>query len=104
MGSWTLDYNFTDGLAANRAYGLAVDFSGLNPTIYWTSPINIWAAIDTGVAAVGTSILTADSNYAFRGLDFSPTVTIVPEPSTIALAGLGLAGLMSLRRKQNRKG
>ena len=104
LGSWTLDYNFTDGLAANRAYGLAVDFSGLNPTIYWTSPTNIWAAIDTGVAAVGTSILTADSNYAFRGLDFSPTVTIVPEPSTITLAGLGLAGLLSLRRKQNRKG
>ncbi len=95
--SWTLAYNFTDGLTANRAYGLAVDFSGANPILYWTSPTNIWEVVDTGSAAAGTSILTAGPNYAFRGLDFAPT----PEPSTLALGGLGLASLFIFRR--NRK-
>ena len=96
-GNWTLDYNFTDGVTANKAYGLAVDFSGANPVVYWTSPSNIWAAVDLGAAGTGTSILAAGSNYAFRGLDFSPT----PEPSTVALGGLGLAAIGFFRR--NRK-
>jgi DNA-binding beta-propeller fold protein YncE len=96
-GNWTLDYNFTDGVTANKAYGLAVDFSGANPVVYWTSPSNIWAAVDLGAAGIGTSILAAGPNYAFRGLDFSPT----PEPSTLALGGLGLAAIGFFRR--NRK-
>jgi hypothetical protein len=98
-GSWTFDYNFTDGLSANEAYGLAVDFSGANPTLYWTSPTNVWEATDTGSAAVGTSILTAGTDYAFRGLDLVPT----PEPSTFALAGCGLAALVGFRRWKSRQ-
>lgn len=96
-GSWVLDYNFTDGLGSTAAYGLAVDFSGAKPVVYWTSPNTIWAATDNGAGVLGTGILNAGTDYAFRGLEFVPT----PEPATLALAGLGMAAMLVLRR--NRK-
>jgi hypothetical protein len=99
-GNWTFDYNFTDGLTANEAYGLAVDFSRADPVIYWTSTNNIWMATDAGSGTTGTSILASGANYAFRGLEFAPQP--VPEPSAGALIGMGLAGLWSFQRR-NRK-
>jgi hypothetical protein len=98
---WSLSYNFTDtDTSASKAFGLAVDFSGSNPVIYWSSPNDIWSATDLGSGAAGASILLAGSNYAFRGLDFTPSP--VPEPSALALAGVGLTALWSFTRR-NRK-
>ena len=99
--SWTLSYNFTDtDTSGSRAFGLAVDFSGSNPVIYWSSPNDVWSATDLGSSAAGASILLAGANYAFRGLDFSPQP--VPEPSALALAGMGLTALWGFARR-NRK-
>jgi len=94
-GAWRKFHLSSDG---NKAYGLAVDFSAANPLVYWTTPTDIESATDAGAAAVGTSILSAGANYAFRGLELVPTS--VPEPSVVTLAGLGLAVLLRFRRKR----
>jgi hypothetical protein len=75
-----------------------VDFSAENPRLFWTTPTNVYTAVDAGSAAVGTSIASiATSAGAFRGLDIVP----VPEPSTLVLAGLGIiaAGVAVRRRR-----
>jgi hypothetical protein len=96
--SWVFDYSLSYG--TNGAVGLAVDFSGANPTIYATSAngTSLFTVTDTGSSATGTLLDTAGANEAFRGLDFAPT----PEPSAGALIGMGLAGLWSFQRR-NRK-
>jgi len=81
--AWSLAYAFTDSASTSKAYGLAVDFSGPSPVLFWTSPTDLWSATDSGAGSAGTSILSAGANYAFRGLD------VVPEPSCLALGGLG---------------
>jgi hypothetical protein len=100
-GAWVYDYSLSYG--TNGAVGLAVDFSGANAVIYATSTSgnSLFSVIDTGAAATGTLLASASANEAFRGLDFSPSA--VPEPSTLALAGLGMAGLFQFRRSQKRK-
>ena len=99
LGStWTFQYSLS--LGTNGAVGLAVDFSGANPTIYATSAngASLFTITDTGSSATGTLLDTAGANEAFRGLDFAPT----PEPSACALIGMGLAGLWGFQRR-NRK-
>jgi len=100
--AWTHAYNFTvSGVTTNAAFGLGVVWSTANPTLYWTSPTNVYTAVDAGIAALGTSIYSISSTTgALRGLDVVP----VPEPSAIALAGLGIAaaGWSAWRRRVNR--
>jgi PEP-CTERM motif len=98
-GVWTFDYSLS--LGTNGADGLAVDFSGANPIIYATSAngTNLFDIVDTGSTASGTLLATAGANEAFRGLALAPT----PEPSTLALAGCGLAALAGFRRFKNRR-
>lgn len=103
---WTFNgsawvFNYSLSLGTNGAVGLAVDFSGSTPEIFATSANgqSLFAISDTNSTAAGTLLDTASANEAFRGLDFAPTSA--PEPSTLALGGLGLAAIALLRR--NRK-
>ena len=98
-GVWTFQYSLpTVGVGAD---GLAVDFSGANPIIYATSAdgTSLFDIVDTGPTSTATLLDTAPANEAFRGLDFSPVNA--PEPSTLALAGIGLAALWNFRRRKS---
>ena len=90
--AWSLAYNFTNGLGSSRAFGLDVVFGATNQVL-WTSPTNVWSALDEGFAANATSIYTPGANYALRGLE----ATVVPAPSTYALLALAGAGLAAYR-------
>ena len=106
-GVWTFQYslpviNTTGTSTTAGADGLAVDFSGANPIIYATSAdgASLFDVVDTNATATASLLATAAANEAFRGLDFSPTN--VPEPATLALAGMGLIALWGFTRR-NRK-
>ena len=100
-GSWSLAYNLTppSSVTANKAYGLAVDFTGPNPVVYWTTPNDLYKVTDVGYATNGASILSAGANFAFRGLEIDP----IPEPSTAILLVLGVAGLLGRRWYNTRR-
>ena len=97
--AWVFDYSISMG--TNGATGLAVDFSQANPIVYATSANgqSLFDITDTGATASGTLLATAAANEVIRGLDFSPIN--VPEPATVALAGIGLAALWSFRRRKS---
>ena len=94
--SWGLAYNLTSAATGNKAFGLAVDFSGANPVVFWTTPTDLYSATDSGAAATGNSIMQAGANYAFRGLDMASPI---PEPATVALVGVGLLAFAIRRRR-----
>jgi hypothetical protein len=88
-GAWKLAYNFAIpqniSAAENHAtgcFGLAVDFSGTAPVIYATTTegyggcINsnrVVRIVDTNANALITTLAqSANTNIAFRGIDFTP--------------------------------
>lgn len=86
--SWSLTHTAT---GASGVTGLAVNFGSSFDTIYSVNPTTLqkiaWSS--SGFDSSFTSLASAGSNYAFRGLEWTP----VPEPSTY-VAAAGLIGLM----------
>jgi hypothetical protein len=54
--------------------------------------------VDTGAGSGETDLASAGTGRVFRGLDFAPSV--VPEPSTAALAALGAVAMLLFRRRK----
>jgi len=102
--SWSLAYTFTFGTgSADGARQLTVDWSGANPIIYATttesSANRLIEITDAGSSSPYTTLATAPANTVFRGVDFAPSAA--PEPSVLALAGVGLAALWNFRRRKS---
>lgn len=107
---WSLLNNPSGSLSSTAATGfvgirgLAGTFSSGVATLYATTTetsnnrlISITDTLTT-TPTTFTALQSAGSNYVFRGVD----VAIVPEPSTLALAGLGvaLAGSAAWKRRR----
>jgi pectin methylesterase-like acyl-CoA thioesterase len=77
-GTWSLAYTDTIGLAAGLR-SLTVDWTGTNPVIYAidaSSLSNLVKVTDTGVSSVFSTLATAATNTAWRGVSFTPNATI----------------------------
>ena len=48
----------------------------------------------------GTALNNSSGNLRYDNVNFAGTLTSVPEPSDLALVGLGLAAWTGLRRKR----
>ncbi len=80
-GAWSFTYAFM-GLTNAGARGLAVDFTGPQPTLYVTSAQatnnQLVALTDTGAASAVIPLATAGVNQIFRGLAFAPSGSSAP--------------------------
>jgi hypothetical protein len=102
-GTWNAAGSITARTGALR--GLTGGLDGSDVKLFMTGSSNtLWAFTDTaaatsvlsGTLSAFTSLATASTNTAFRGI-----ALVVPEPSTALLGGLGLliAYILFLRRK-----
>jgi hypothetical protein len=72
--AYTLGYTLS---SSKQVWELAADFSGPNPILYATtgesSANNVVCVTDTGAASAFTTLATAATGDAFRGIAFAPT-------------------------------
>lgn len=108
----TADANYFDQLEVRYSAGSGTATSGFTNLLatigaagsYATDWQQVSASLDSSFAGSGRFAFryTGNSSSAdFIGID-SVSLTTVPEPTSIALLGLGVAGLALARRKQRR--
>jgi hypothetical protein len=122
-GMWSLDYTISAGLGlvantnthgTSGLLGLAgevvngeVELYATNYTLSDLDPTFLFGVTDPLLATVlpggesFTTLATAPADSNFKGVAFAPTV--IPEPSSVALFGLGLAvvAAIGIRKRKN---
>ncbi len=94
------------GSADTASYVGATTVYGATANVGWRNQIkwNTWLADGdvsafTQLNATGTEALIANASFQLTGTTLTYTVTAVPEPTTLALALAGVAGLVVSRRR-----
>jgi hypothetical protein len=112
--------NFADGYAHNHGSGASSDLQVFDGN-HWNTVFSFVANDDTylsdifanpvtfaGMNITGLRLNASDSvGYMYHNVNYDMTYTLsgtpsdLPEPTSIALLGLGIAGMTSLRRRRN---
>ena len=92
--------NLFDFETSNSEYAIQLDFSGLDGALL-TGP-DTTEYVGQGIAPYPPSLwIDLQTGQTFDFLSGSASVVATPEPSSIALLGIGLFGLFILRRKRS---
>jgi hypothetical protein len=81
-GVWSLAYTLGTGITNIGAYGIVVDYSGVNPIIYATTfdagGNRVIKITDTGAGSIANTILPATPNVYYKGITFAPVASGTP--------------------------